>query len=167
MENLVAVITFDSQNGSTIELGPEKFWFSCKRCASLCCRLGGPILSKEEIEKIEAAGNPFADFVESVDVAEGSSLLAHDRLKSRDDGSCVFLGSDDEQQRHVCNVYSVRPSLCRLYPFSFERLASNRFALKIIPCCLGLNSPEGELVDEQYITNNLLEPLLEAMKLLD
>jgi Fe-S-cluster containining protein len=159
--NLVAVITFDSQNGATIELGPENFRFSCKRCASLCCRLGGPALSKEEIEKIEATGNSLAEFVEPID---GKSYCG--RLKSKDDGSCVFLGFDDEKKCHVCGVYDVRPSLCRLYPFCFERLESNKFALKIIPCCLGLNSPDGELVDKKYISGRLLEPLLEAMKML-
>lgn len=167
MENLVAVITFDSQNQAIIELGPEKFRFSCKRCASLCCRLGGPVLSKGEIEKIAAAGNSIGDFVESVDRAEDCSLLACDRLKSREDGSCVFLGVDDEKQRHVCAVYAVRPSLCRLYPFCFERLDSHKVALKIIPCCVGLNIPDGEFVDEKFISGCLLEPLLEAMNLLD
>jgi Fe-S-cluster containining protein len=166
VENLVAVITFDAKNGATIELGPEKFRFSCKRCASLCCRLGGPALSKAEIEKIEAAGNSLADFVELADSPDDCSLLACDRLKSREDGSCVFLGVDNEKQCHVCGVYAVRPSLCRLYPFCFERLDSNKFALKIIPCCLGLNSPDGEIIDEKYISGRLLEPLLEAMKLL-
>jgi Fe-S-cluster containining protein len=166
LENLVAVITFNSQNQAVIELGPEKFRFSCKRCASLCCRLGGPVLSKGELEKIEAAGNTLADFVESVDGAEDCSLLDCGRLKSRYDGSCVFLSVDDEKQRHFCSVYDARPSLCRLYPFSFKRLDSNNFALKIIPCCLGLNSTDGELIDQKYISGRLLEPLIEAMKLL-
>ncbi len=106
MENLVAVITFDAKNQAVIELGPEKFRFSCKRCASLCCRLGGPVLSKEEIEKIEAAGNSLADFVEPIDGTNDYSVLACNRLKSREDGSCVFLDVDDEKQYHVCGVYA-------------------------------------------------------------
>ncbi len=167
MQNLVAVITFDAKNGATIKLGPEKFLFSCKQCAFLCCRLGGPVISKREIEKIKATGYRSEYFVEPVAINGDYSLLVCGRLKSMDDGSCVFLSFDDNKQCCVCGVYSVRPALCRLYPFSFERLDSSRVALKIIPSCLGLNSPDGELVDEQYISRRLLEPLLKAMKLRD
>lgn len=165
MQNIVAVITFDANNNAIIEVGPEKFRFSCKQCASLCCKLGGPVISKGEIEDIEAVGFYDTDFFEPVARTSDCSLLVCGQLKSRDDGSCVFLSFDEKKQCSVCDVYDCRPSFCRLYPFSFERLDSKRVALKIIPCCQGLNNPDGELIDEKYISGHILEPLLEAMKL--
>ncbi len=86
-------------------------------------------------------------------------------LKNREDGSCIFLKFDVEQNRYECSIYDFRPVLCRLYPFDFDRVGSNIIVLKFIPCCRGLNKSDGNLVDERFITNHLLAPLLEAIAL--
>lgn len=54
--------------------------FTCKRCAVFCCRLGGPKPSSEDIENLRKAGNDAEAFLD----VNGS-------LKSRPDGSCIFL----------------------------------------------------------------------------
>jgi len=86
-------------------------------------------------------------------------------LKNNEDGSCIFLKFDAEKNRYGCLIYDFRPVLCRLYPFDFERISPGSVVLKIIPCCRGLNNPDGELVDEEFITNHLLDALLEAIGL--
>ena len=84
-------------------------------------------------------------------------------LKNKEDGSCVFLKFDAEKNRCECLIYDFRPVLCRLYPFDFGWISLNTIVLKFIPCCRGLNNPDGELVDEEFITNYLLDSVLDLM----
>lgn len=123
------------------------------------------MLSRKDVERIEDAGYAVKDFLEPVKRAIKGLPIVYGSMKSREDGSCIFLNFDDEQKCYTCRVYDFRPVLCRLYPFSFEIVDSNQIALKFIPCCRGLNNQEGELVDEKFISSYLLEPLLEAMEL--
>ena len=122
------------------------------------------MLTRKDAELIEAAGYVAEDFVEPLK----GNALPHvvGALKTRADGSCIFLDFDAEQNCFQCGIYDSRPALCRLYPFSLEILNSNRVALKFIPCCMGLNDPEGKVLDEEFVSSNLLEPLLESMKLI-
>jgi Fe-S-cluster containining protein len=168
MNDALAVITLDPKNRriTDLKLTQNQFRFKCKRCAALCCKLGGPMLTRKDAELLEAAGYPVNDFLEPINGdAEGLPLVVGG-LKTRADGSCVFLKFDDEQNSFQCGIYDYRPALCRLYPFSFESLGSNRVALKFIPCCMGLNNPEGKVLDKEFVSKRLLEPLLEAMELL-
>jgi Fe-S-cluster containining protein len=166
MNDVVAVITLDPENRQIcdLKLAQNQFRFKCKRCAALCCKLGGPVLTRKDAERIEAAGYDAKDFVEP----KNGDSLPHvvGGLKTREDGSCIFLDFDAEQNSFHCGIYDSRPALCRLYPFSFERLEGNRVALKFIPCCMGLNNPEGKVLDEEFVSATILEPLLESMKLL-
>jgi Fe-S-cluster containining protein len=168
MNDLVAVITFEPKNRKIIELklANNLFRFKCKRCAALCCKLGGPVLTRKDAKLIGAAGYPVTDFLEPKNGDAEGLPLVFGNLKTRADGSCVFLKFDAEQNCFQCGIYDIRPALCRLYPFSFESLGSNSVALKVIPCCMGLNNPDGEPSDENFVSFRILEPLLEAMELL-
>jgi Fe-S-cluster containining protein len=138
----IAEITFYKRN----------FQFKCKRCATLCCKLGSPNLTEKDVQRIKEAGYAVDNFLEPTT-----------RLGKRDDGSCIFLRFDDNLKIYECSIYDVRPVLCRIYPFDFERIDSNSFMLKFIPCCRGLNSPDGELVDEKFVNNCLLDAILEIL----
>lgn len=105
------------------------------------------------------------DFLEPVNSKFKALSVMHSSLRNREDGSCIFLKFDSEQNRYECSIYDFRPVLCRLYPFDFDRVDPNIIILKFIPCCRGLNNPDGELVDEKFIVNHLLAPLLEATEL--
>ena len=168
MNNVIAVITMDSQNSTIMDLTitQKPFRFKCKRCAALYCKLGGPVITRKDAKLIESAGYCVTDFLEPINRNEDCSPLVYGSLKTRKDGSCIFLKFDAEQKCHNCSIYDFRPALCRLYPFSFERLGYNKIALNIIPCCMGLNNPKGKVMDEKYVSSRLLEPLLEAMELL-
>jgi Fe-S-cluster containining protein len=165
MNEALASITLDSElKIADFSLEQKHFRFKCKRCATLCCKLGGPLLTRKDVERIEAKGYPAKDFLEPVN-NESNLASLYGNMKNREDGSCIFLEFDVKLNCYKCSIYDSRPLLCRLYPFSFETGDSNRIALKFIPCCRGLNNPEGEPFNENFVTNSLLEPLLEAIEL--
>jgi Fe-S-cluster containining protein len=141
--------------------------FKCRRCAIFCCRLGGPKLTRKDVERIKQAGYHAKDFLEQKLNSEFKGIqIMEDSLKNREDGSCVFLKLNAKKNRYECSIYDFRPALCRLYPFDFDWAGPNSIVLKFIPCCRGLNLPDGNLVDREFIINHLLGPLLEAMKFL-
>ncbi len=76
--------------------------FRCERCAD-CCKYLTVKLSKKDISKIKREGyDEFMEFDEHI----GSYVL---RLR---DEKCVFLDKGDN-----CRIYSIRPEVCREYPF--------------------------------------------------
>ena len=167
MTEELALITLNPEMEKVVAISSKQrhFRFKCIRCSSLCCKLGGPVLTNKDVERIEDAGYSVEDFLEPANKNSKSSLLMRGSIKSREDGSCIFLNFDAEQNCYTCSVYDFRPVLCQLYPFSFELVDPNSIALKFIPCCRGLNNPEGELLDENFVSSYLLKPLLEAIEL--
>ncbi len=127
--------------------------FRCQRCGVLCCRLGGPQLLSKDVERLEEAGFRREQFLNDLQHA----------LKSRRDGSCIFLSTDTEQGLFKCSVYNVRPTLCRLYPFRFERFKSDSYMLKFIPCCRGLNADNGDSIDERFFDRFLKDILIDLL----
>jgi len=166
-ENL-ARITINSKTKQIIDLSlhQKHLRFKCGRCATFCCKLGGPWLTEKDIERIKQAGYDAKDFFEPASNNKFKGLpIMCGSLKNKEDGSCIFLKFDMEEDRYECSIYDFRPTLCRLYPFDFDRVSPGSVVLKFIPCCRGLNSPEGELVDEEFINNHVLSVLLEIMEL--
>ena len=163
-ENL-ARITINPKTKQIIDLSlhQKHLRFKCRRCATFCCKLGGPKLTGKDIERIKQAGCNVKDFLEPALNNEFKGLPMRGSLRNREDGSCIFLKFDVGKDRYECSIYDFRPVLCRLYPFDFERTSPNSIVLKLIPCCRGLNNPDGELVDEESITNYLLDSILDLM----
>ncbi len=142
----------------------KRLRFRCHRCATFCCKLGGPKLTKRDIERIKQAGYPVEDFLEPLSNKEFKDLpIMCCSLKNMEDGSCVFLISEPEKGVHKCSIYDVRPALCRFYPFDFEKVGPCSFVLKLISCCRGLNNSHGELVNEEFIVNRLINAILDLM----
>jgi len=127
--------------------------FGCQRCAVFCCRLGGPRLLRKDVERLEEAGFSREEFLNDT----------RDALKSRQDGSCIFLSANTEHSLFNCSIYDVRPTLCRLYPFSFEKLKSDSYMLKFIPCCNGLNADNGDFIDKRFFDRFLKNILLDLI----
>lgn len=115
---------------------------------------------------MKQAGYDMKDFLGPASNNEFKGLpITRGRLRNREDGSCIFLKFCVEEDRYECSIYDFRPALCRLYPFDFDRAGPNSITLKLIPCCRGLNNPNGELVDEEFVNNHVLSALLEVMEL--
>ena len=122
------------------------------------------MLTRKDIERIRENGYLVKDFLEPTNIELKGMPFTSGSLKNREDGACIFLKFCAKQNHYECSIYDSRPILCRLYPFVFDRVAPNSIVLKFVPCCRGLNSLDGELVDEGFITNNLLAALLERVE---
>ena len=88
--------------------------FKCRRCGA-CCRVKDGIVrvSDAEIACISAfLGMDEDAFIEhEVEVAPDRKSLM---LKSRPDGSCVYLTDDN-----LCRINPVKPDKCRSFPFEW------------------------------------------------
>jgi len=122
------------------------------------------MLTIKDIERIEEKGYLVKDFLEPTNSEFKGMPFTRGSLKNREDGACIFIKFDAKQNHYECSIYDSRPILCRLYPFDFDRVGPDSIVLKFIPCCRGLNNPHGGLVDERFITNNLLAALLERLE---
>lgn len=167
MNDLVAKIFL---KGETAEITRIVFFqrdlkFRCRHCASLCCRLGGPPLTQKDIGLIKNAGYDPDGFLDSESVNRFRlPKRMQGMIKDRPDGSCIFLKMDEKRGMYECSIYEYRPVLCRLYPFHLERVDSRSFLLKVIPCCRGLNDPEGEPVNEEFILRHLREAIVDLLE---
>lgn len=151
----IAEITIEPKTNqvTNVNFRGNQLRFRCRRCAVFCCKLGGPKLFPKDVERLKHAGYDSGMFL---DVKQTS-------LKSRKDGSCVFLSFNDEEGLYKCSVYDSRPTLCRLYPFQFEKSELNSYALKFIPCCNGLNTDDGDLVNEKFFGESLQKILFDLV----
>jgi len=88
--------------------------FHC-RCCGACCRIKDGIVrvSEAEVARIAAfLGMSESDFIErETEVAPDRKSLM---LKSRPDGSCVYLTADS-----LCSINPVKPDKCRTFPFEW------------------------------------------------
>ena len=164
MDENIAEVIFDPEAKRIVRMTfyHDDLRFRCRRCAVFCCKLGGPILTKSDMERVKLAGHRLEDFLKTTLDPKFKGLPTMvGNLKNNKDGSCIFLKSSPRRGVYECPIYDFRPARCRLYPFDFERVSPNSFTLKLIPCCNGLNAEDGELVNEDFITEHLLDALLE------
>lgn len=73
----------------------------CKSCGGYCCKLGGTLATKREVERVIEAGfsNKFIEITENCYITDfGKDLI------------CPYL------KESICEIYPVRPLLCRRYP---------------------------------------------------
>ena len=157
----IATIFLDpkTKQVSDITIYKENIRFKCRRHATFCCKLGGPKLTEKDIERIVRAGHKAKDFFVPFKGGPESSPTFFGSLKSLEDGSCVFLRFNSRKGNYGCSIYAFRPALCRLYPFDFYKINSQSIMLKLIPCCRGLNNPDGEFVNQRFITDSLLDAI--------
>jgi len=153
LEERIAEITIDlkTRRLRKVQHSFSHLTFKCQRCGVFCCKLGGPRLSETDTSRLKQAGYKITDFL---DVDQRS-------IRSRTDGSCIFLSLDSQTHLHNCSVYNLRPALCRLYPFRLERSGRNSYTLELIPCCNGLNAKDGESVDTDFIAKTTSDILFE------
>jgi Fe-S-cluster containining protein len=147
-----------------IEFIKTNLTFRCQRCAVFCCKLGAPQLSESDIECLKKVGYYTNNFIDATLNGDALSRERKKFLKHKEDGSCIFLQQDEEGKSFTCGIYEVRPSLCRLYPFEFVPTSPHTGVLRLIPCCNGLNAKDGEPVDRKFIEENLLEAIIDCLK---
>jgi Fe-S-cluster containining protein len=104
---------------------PQQIRFKCTRCGQCCGdakqRTRHVLLLEEEAKQIaEVSKLLISEF--AVPVA-GKLPYRFEMKKSVEHGKCFFM------KEHKCTIYSIRPLICRFYPFGFT---TNRKLQKII-----------------------------------
>jgi len=159
----VAEIEFDPETIqiTSIVFSRRDLRYKCKRCAVFCCKLGGPTLTENDLKRLREVRHESMDFLVHAALDKSEKQLV---LKQKDDGSCIFLKYDAENKIYVCNIYDQRPSLCRLYPFEFQRTDPYKGMLRLIPCCNGLNAYDGSLVDGKFVEEHLFRSMMDSIQ---
>lgn len=161
----IAEIIFDREKKQILDITllRKDLRFTCKRCAVFCCKLGGPLVRETDLKRIaKASFNPF-EFFEPIRCRYDQQKDVIGVLKQKDDGSCIFLKYDKSTGLYECKIYEARPNVCRLYPFEFILEGEENGVLRVIPCCNGLNAPNGRRVDREFIEKHLLDAIREIL----
>jgi Fe-S-cluster containining protein len=143
----IAEISIEPETGNVkhITLFSSSLRYKCRRCATFCCKLGGPRLFSKDITQLKKAGLTKAEFLDAT----------NECLRNTISGSCILLKFDSQKQIYECTVYRNRPAPCRFYPFHIEKTSSDRFVLKLLPC-KGINRRLGAIIDERFLIDNVL-----------
>lgn len=145
---------------------PNGIRFDCSGCANCCLEWPVPITSKdyERISALEPA-KPISDFTRSLrSRRENLNSFTH-TLEKQADGRCFFLTEDKRCLLHRDFGLESKPSMCRLFPYTFTVtpdlvLASVSFASSAVLFNSGtLLSRQLEMLQEQYaLFQSLFEP---------
>jgi len=124
---------------------PTTVHFHCIKCG-LCCgdtkeRSRHVLLLLEEAEEIAAVtSKPVSVFASIVDGKEPYTY----EMKKTKNGICVFLADN------LCTIYSLRPLICRFYPFELRKGESERYQFSYTRECPGIE--KGRILGAQYFT---------------
>ncbi|MFW9916398.1 MAG: YkgJ family cysteine cluster protein [Candidatus Thorarchaeota archaeon] len=113
----------------------KKFTYSCIRCGD-CCRERNIWINLPQAEKIaNQLGIKLTEADETIfrrcsgeKTELGTFLSLHARKMRLIDDRCPFLERIDDDHTS-CTIYSIRPSICRCFPFSYSILVSNKLIL--------------------------------------
>jgi Fe-S-cluster containining protein len=123
------------------------------RCA-LCCgntetRIRHILLLKREAELVsEATSRSIEEFATEV---ESREPYIYEMRKTCKEGKCIFL--EDNQ----CKIYSLRPLICRFYPFELKVTNNRRHEFRHTDECPGIGKGKQPLKKEFF--KNLLRQI--------
>ncbi|MGH9323218.1 MAG: YkgJ family cysteine cluster protein [Vicinamibacteria bacterium] len=125
---------------------PQDVRFTCSRCGD-CCRGWNVMLGPGEIERLEEldwkstgpdlVGAPVAAAV------PGDSRPGRLAIARREDGACIYLGSENQCRIHESFGEAAKPLLCRLYPFGFFAVG-DRVGVDVSFACRAVSEDRGE-----------------------
>jgi uncharacterized protein len=125
---------------------PAATRFHCIKCG-LCCgdteeRSRHVILLENEVEEIATAtSQPISIFATRID---GKYPYAYEMKKTDKTGLCIFLA------KNRCTIYSLRPLICRFYPFELRNRGAQEYEFLCTKECPGIN--KGRVLSEQHFT---------------
>lgn len=123
---------------------PTGVRFRCIECG-ICCgdtkeKTRHVLLLKTEAEQIATATlQPISKFAVKI---KDKAPYSYEMRKTADEGKCVFL------KKNRCTIYSVRPLICRFYPFELKILNSQKYTFLYTEECPGIN--KGQILSENY-----------------
>jgi Fe-S-cluster containining protein len=122
---------------------PDAVRFRCVKCG-ICCgdtkeKTRHVLLLKPEAEQIaKATSQTTTQFAVKINDAEP---YGYEMKKKAEDGKCVFLENDR------CTIYSVRPLICRFYPFELNS-RGGKYSFFFTEECPGIG--KGGILSEGY-----------------
>ena len=122
---------------------PTAVRFRCIKCG-ICCgdtkeKTRHILLLRTEAEQIATATlQPISEFTVKIKDKAPYSY----EMKKTEDGKCVFL------ENNCCTIYSVRPLICRFYPFELKMAHSQKYTFLYTDECSGIN--KGPMLSENY-----------------
>jgi Fe-S-cluster containining protein len=122
---------------------PAAVRFRCVKCG-ICCgdtkeKTRRILLLAPEAEQISKTTlQPTSRFAVKINSAKPYTY----EMKKRDDGKCVFLENDR------CTIYSVRPLICRFYPFELKSLGDKKYQFLFTEECPAIG--KGRMLSEGY-----------------
>ncbi len=114
---------------------PKNVRFECNRCA-LCCgdtetKRRTILLLESEAERIsKTALKKVSEFARRRRGAEPYAFV----MKKRADGKCIFLADN------LCTIYSIRPLICRFYPFKLDNPGNGEYVFSVTQECPGVGN---------------------------
>ena len=123
---------------------PISVRFRCIRCG-ICCgdtkdKNRHVLLLKKEVEQIaKATGWQIFKFAAKI---EDNAPYSYEMKKRTEDGKCVFL------ENNRCTIYSLRPLICRFYPFELKIAQSGKHVFLFTEECPGIK--KGRMLTEDY-----------------
>jgi Fe-S-cluster containining protein len=123
---------------------PADVRFRCVKCG-ICCgntqgRIRHILLLNTEAEQIAAATlQLISEFAVKI---EGKAPYSYEMKKTAEDGKCVFL------EKNRCIIYSLRPLICRFYPFELKIAANQKHEFLYTDECPGIG--KGKTLDKNY-----------------
>lgn len=91
--------------------------FNCQCCGRCCEGSGGIVLSEKDLKRLCSHMNLTPELFEKKWAERANGKL---RLKSQENGGCVFYNDKDG-----CSVHVAKPDICRAWPYFRGNLLDN------------------------------------------
>jgi lysine-N-methylase len=126
-------------------LYPTDLRFTCSRCGE-CCRGWNVLLAEGEADRLaslpwDGADRDLAGLRPGAPIP-GDSAPGRLALSRREDGACVYLGSENQCRIHERFGAEAKPLMCRLFPFGFSTLG-DRVAVDVSFACKAVREEWG------------------------
>jgi Fe-S-cluster containining protein len=104
------------------------------------------LLLRTEAEQIATiTSRPISKFAVKI---KNRMPYSYEMKKRAEDGKCVFL------EKNLCTIYSLRPLICRCYPFELKSSHNRKYTFLFTEECLGIN--KGRMLSEGYFRKMFL-----------
>lgn len=123
----------------------DRAFFECTQCGDCCKGFGGTYLTDDEMNSISSnLGISVSELKEKYCAPSGSRFV----LGQGSDGFCIFFEKN-------CTIHSVKPRMCRLWPF-IDGLLKDIGNWKIMAgSCPGINADADEKLLLQHVCKKL------------
>ena len=114
------------------------------------------LLLRTEADQIATAtSQPISEFAVKI---KNKAPYSYE-MKKTEDGKCIFL------ENNCCTIYTVRPLICRFYPFELKIAHSGKYTFFYTPECSGIN--KGPMLSKNYFRKLFRLARVKSMQTVD